>query len=386
MIPGAALIALMLIALALAPGPAVAAGVDGPGRFYVFRTRDTTQAPTAAQNQACQDYFGPVRAESVVTKLNAALFTFNVDHSTGRVTDQTAAPLGPGFICGAPGVDTGGELDAFAYTALPTTGVVDAHGPCALEPVMAQAGSAIVNCHLQPDPDKSTGVTGGLITSNSVVNESGSAGAPTGSIWTAYIVGAPPARAGHPLPVGPVSGEAAGIDFYVARALGDGKPSGCPAGGQGGSDTLTSVAPSSGSSLIASGLGQRIGHLQVCYTSAIPGGFVADATATVTGAGGPFQIRATGQCDNNATTAGNDQSCALSVTGSTASQVKGGLLTSNGLADPSEPSKRHSAAIWTMALFGAPADAPGRTAPAPAPRRPPRVRLRVPNEPAQVAS
>jgi hypothetical protein len=361
------ILGLLCAGILMLPAVASAAGIDGPGSFYVFRTRDTAAPPSPAQNAACDNYFGPLRAETVATRLNAALFAFSTDPATGRVTDQTASALGPGFICAAPQAATAGELDAYAYTALPTTGTLSADGPCSLEPIVAQVGSVIVNCHIDIGPNPATGVVGGLITSNSVINETGASGAPTGSIWTAYGIGPQDARAAAPQPVGKVVGDGAGIDFYVARAtpIPGPLPSGCPDTDLAGvPDELSSVAPDQTTSRIPSStsIGPRIGALTVCYVSAVPGGFLASATATVTAEGGSFQIDAAGECDNNETSVGNDQNCALTITSSSSKTVKAGLLTSNGLADASRPTESNAAALWTFALFGAPPAAATTTA------------------------
>ncbi|MGH2960122.1 MAG: hypothetical protein ACRDKE_11000, partial [Solirubrobacterales bacterium] len=55
-----------------------------------------------------------------------------------------------------------------------------------------------------------------------------------------------------------------------------------------------------------------------------------------------------GRCANVGTSAGNAQSCSFSVT----SGVKGGMITSNGLADPLYPQNARNASLWTFALFG----------------------------------
>jgi hypothetical protein len=347
---------------ALTLGLVVAAmGVPSPpasaadGAYYVFRTRDTTQPPTAEQTKACNAYFG-LRAPTVITRLNAALYAFRADAPTGRIVDQTAAPLGPGFICGAPAAPSG--LEAYAYTALPTTGRVEARGPCGLQPGLAQLGALIVNCHIQPTPGQ-PGIDGGLITSNSVVNQvEVTEGAPTGSVWTAYVVGQPPRPAqSSPVPGAPTGAEAPGIDFYVARA-GDER-----AGtGDCRRSDLSSVQPDPETSRVPDRAGPVVGTLELC------GSTPTTAVARLTARDGAFDVRASGECTSNATAIGRIRSCALTVGSSSASSVRGGLLTSNG-------------AIWTIALFGAPPPAASPPAHAPAQDarrpRPGRVVLRV---------
>ncbi|MGH2959082.1 MAG: hypothetical protein ACRDKE_05715, partial [Solirubrobacterales bacterium] len=173
-------------AFATAAEAAHAAGQDGPGTYYMFRTRDTTQPATTEQNAKCKSYFGSTRYGTIITRLNAALYSPKTDPATGRVTDQTAAPLGPGFICSAPGANLDGILEAYAYTALPGMGTVYANGPCSPEPVLPAVGAIVASCRLKPRPDAAVGVTGGLITSNSIVNQTPETtpDTPTGSVWT----------------------------------------------------------------------------------------------------------------------------------------------------------------------------------------------------------
>ena len=75
-----------------APASATAAALngDGPGHYYVFKTFDTGAPLTAEQQAACTAYFGAARYATLISKLNAALFSFTINLGTGRSTDQTA--------------------------------------------------------------------------------------------------------------------------------------------------------------------------------------------------------------------------------------------------------------------------------------------------------
>jgi hypothetical protein len=256
-----------------------------------------------------------------VTRLNAALYSFGADLATGRIVDQTANLLGPGFICGAPAPT--GDLDAFAYTTLPGTSTVEATGLCGLQPTPAQTGALLVNCRLQPSPGQA-GITGGLITSNSVVNQvERDGGAPTGSVWTAYVQGrrrgpATPA----PVPGAPTDEETPGVDFYVVRTTNEVDAEDCREA------DLTSVQPDPVTDLVPKRPGPIVGQLRRCGDQ---------TTMTVTAKGGPFTISAAGPCR----TVAEREACSQTVTGATAGEVTGGLLTNNG-------------DLWTVALFGAP--------------------------------
>ncbi len=351
LLAAATLVAFAIIAAAATH--AEADGQDGPGSYYVFRTRDTTQPATDEQNAKCKSYFGSIRYGTVITKLNAALYSPTVDQSTGRVTDQTAAPLGPGFICSAPALNLDGILESFAYTALPGMGTVYASGPCSPEPVFPALGALSASCRLKPKADPAVGVTGGLITSNSVVNElpEVSPSAPTGSVWTAYVTGTPQPSSDPPGVVNPPE-DAPGLTFFIARAAQAStststRKCGVPALFA-RTTTLSSVQPDPGTSKLPSESGPAIGSLLVCYTAPLIGAFVATAKASLTGPHGPLSIDMVGRCANVSTSAGNAQSCSLKAT----SGVKGGLITSNGLARAFEPQKANNAAIWTFTLYG----------------------------------
>lgn len=347
----------LLLAFAIAAygsSVAEAAGQDGPGSFYVFRTRDTTQPATAAQNANCKSYFGATRYSTVITRLNAALYSPTTDPATGRVTDQTAAPLGPGFICSAPGLNLDGILESYAYTALPGMGTVYANGPCSPEPVFPALGAIVASCRLKPRPDPAVGVTGGLITSNSIVNQTPELApdTPTGSVWTAYVTGTPIPSTDPPTVVTPPGDEAPGINFFIARsvrAASSTSTRNCSAPALfARTSTLTSVQPDPATSRIPDADGPEIGKLLVCYSVPVIGAWVATAKATLRGAAGPVNFSMAGRCANVGTSAGNAQSCSFSVT----SGVKGGMITSNGLADPVLPQNARNASIWTFALFG----------------------------------
>lgn len=359
--------AVIIAACALAvmghPGPAAAdPALDGPGRYYVFRTLDSGNDPTAEQNAACEGYFGS-RASAAVIRLNAGLFGFRVDPLTGRLVDQAASVLGPGFICGAPVLGRDDVVEAYAYATLPGAGKGEATGTCGLQPAIGQPGALHFTCHLGLRPDDPTGVVGGLLSSNSIVNPGNLVpGSPTGSVWTAYIVrrsgapaaSAPPASAQKP------PGDVPGADFYLTRAFDSQTPSAAPACGASTAAirtaTLRSVQPDPATGAIPDGARYvTVGSLTVCYAAAGGGRRSATVEVRLGPASDPLVISAQGDCRDQPSPAGADvnlQSCALTVPASLRDGVRGGMVTSSGLVPAGEPAGAANAAVWTISLFG----------------------------------
>ena len=229
----AVLAVLVALALALAgaysPGDANAAAAKASsaalapadaGTYYVFRTRDTGRSATSEQDNRCNRHFG-VRALATITRLNALLFSFDANPATGRLENQTANLLGPGFICAVPSNgQRGNDVDAYAYSSLPGPGLVEATGPCGIAPVAVKDFPIVLNCALQVRRNLTKGIEGGLITSNSLVNTlNRSAAAPTGSVWTAHVIGNVSNIGGGTGTVPPgIKPETPGLDFFVTRA------------------------------------------------------------------------------------------------------------------------------------------------------------------------
>jgi len=360
-----ALVAVVLAAVT--GGDAIAQDAPEDTSFYVFRTRDTGAPPTAEQDGRCDAHFGP-RRTTTVTRLNARLFGFRSDAASGRIVDQTASLLGPGFICAAPQPSAIDPLEAYAYTELAGPGIVELTGPCQLPPVVARPGAAVLNCHLQARANAATGLRGGLVTSNSLVNlvESG-AGAPTGSVWTAQLLGDLPALAGataQPVPTG-VEPETPGLDFFVARTIGAMAASGssqCAVADAGvRAAGLTAAQPDLVTGRVPDASGPRAGALTVCYSAMGPERYRATAVATLRAAAGDFTVTAAGECRDEATAAARHlraQSCALSIDNSESTGVQGGLITSNGLVPADIPAGEATPSLWTFSLFGAPPGTP----------------------------
>lgn len=75
-------VALLLLLLVPAAPAAASPDVDGPGRYYVFGTLDSGATPTTQQEERCAAHFGP-RTATVITRLNARLFSFDADPASG---------------------------------------------------------------------------------------------------------------------------------------------------------------------------------------------------------------------------------------------------------------------------------------------------------------
>lgn len=367
-------LAAFVVAMALAIGgtlapssgaAAPAATAVDPGTYYVFRTRDTGAKATGEQNARCNAHFG-VRSLLTITRLNALLFSYESNPATGRIENQTAGLLGPGFICAVPsGRKKGDDVDAYAYSSLPGPGLVEATGPCGLAPVVVNNLPLILNCALQVRPDAAKGIAGGLITSNSLVNTiNRTASAPTGSVWTAHVVGSA-ANSGGALGVVPpgTKPETPGLDFFVARTRNETTPassSECRRAGLAAAPLairrtdLAVAQPDPISGHVPDVPGPSVAAMTVCYAYVSNLGYRAFAVADLKTASGTFSVRASGDCRSVPSPAGagvRAQSCSLVVRSGAA---KGGLITSNGLIEAGNPASAVNSAIWTFALFDAP--------------------------------
>ena len=336
-------------------------GID-TGKYYVFRTRDTGSAATNSQNTKCNNHFG-LRALTTITRLNALLFSYTANAGTGRIENQTKGLLGPGFLCAVPNVAANDTLDAYAYSTLPGPGTVEASGGCNLAPVVISNLPLLLNCQMQVKPNPA-GVTGGLITSNSLVNTlNRSDTAPTGSVWTAHVLGNAPGPAPGtgttPPNIGP---ETPGLDFFTFRTRDEVVSTKSPDCAKAGvsneiavrSANLATAEPDPVSGQVPETLGAVAGKLTVCYLYKSNEGYGVATIATLKTATGTFDIKTRGECKGKSTPASSllqVQACNLPVG---AGSSKGGLVTSNGLIEKGKPASAANSAVWTYALFGAP--------------------------------
>jgi hypothetical protein len=345
--------------------------LDGPGRYYVFKTFDTAAPLTEEQQAACMAYFGAARYATLISKLNAALFSFTINLDSGRSTDQTAAYLGPGLICIGAGADASGT-EAFATTALPGVGTAAANGPCALSPIAALPGVLFANCNLQLQPDALQGLLGGMASSNSVSNNAGlSDDVPkTGSIWTAYVVrkpGAPTPPDALPgtIPVVPDSN----LDFYLYRAFDETRIADAEACHLPGVTQvfgarrveLSAVQPVlHNGALDSAPVLDRDADLTLCFTGPTGSG-IRDAVAHMhlSRGGQRVELTSRGSCRDFSTPAGTDylhQTCRLDVDTTTIAGFVAGQLTLSGLVAASEPLRAANSNVWTLSVVADPAN------------------------------
>jgi hypothetical protein len=337
------------------------------GAYYVFRTRDTGEKPTKDQNSRCDKFFG-LRGLTTLTRLNALLFAYESNAATGRIENQTKSLLGPGFLCGVPNVSLSGvTVDAYAYSSLPGPGLVEGDGNCAIAPVMVNNLPLVLNCALQIKKDATKGIVGGLITSNSLVNTiNRSDSAPTGSVWTANVIGSATNSGGGSGTVPPeIKPETPGLDFFVTRTrdevVSTGESEECHRAGLAATPlairttNLAVAQPDPNSGRVPDVPGAAVAKMTVCYAYSNKAGYRAFAIADLKTSLGPFSVRASGDCKTLPTAAGTAyraQACSLTVKSGAA---KGGLITSNGIIESGKPASAASSAVWTFALFGAPA-------------------------------
>lgn len=357
-----AIVAALVVAPPALADRAESPDLDGPGRYYVFRTLDSGQAPTAEQEARCDEHFGPL-APLAAIRLNALLFSFRTDAATGALTDQTARVLGPGFICGGPGIAGPDVFSAYAYVQLPGIGAPDSSGSCTIGPSQLGLGPLLLGCRLILPAQPEIGLLGGIATSNSVLNPGNAIpGAPTGSVWSAYVIrkpGSPPVAAGPVPDQSLVEEDIPGVEFYVARSVRD-RASGSSAGCIAGTDSartaqLRSVQPRVRSALIPKRAKLRaIGRLTLCFRDPDSGRTRALVNLRGDGAG-PTVVRAAGQCRSLETAAGpnlRQQTCTLPLSADPAAGIRGGMLTGSGLVGSGPRALPRNSAVWTLSLIG----------------------------------
>jgi hypothetical protein len=357
--------------------PTAPAGAGDPGGYYMFRSFDAGAPFTSAQQQACTDHYGSARGAGA-SDLNAGLFAFTTSASTGQVENQKASYLGPGIACTAPVSSPNPSqtdpdlLEIFGVIWPPPStlaGLSTFDAPCSPSPALTQPGVLLVNCRGSFGPGAGGRVIGGFATSNSVSNPHNAVpGAPTGSIWTTYVVAKhgtrlPPPPGGTP-PATPAPSP--GLDFYVFRAstgaVAAGSPD-CPSSPTAPivaarrSDLYATAPRLSDGRLPEQVAGSPSGALTVCFTSAGSGRSAAVARIELSTAGHDLSLDLSGDCAEYATPAGatlRQQACNLRVMQSAAqmsSGIKGGLLTSNGLVRAGDPIAAADSPVCTLALF-----------------------------------
>jgi hypothetical protein len=352
----AALLAVAM--LAIWPAAGQAAGIDGPGSYYMFRSFDTGVPFTPDQRQACVDHYG-ARPWS---PLNAGLFGFTGD-AHGRIVDQKASYLGAATACTSPS-PTPGLLELFGTTwppGSPIAGLTSFTSQCAPSPAPTP-GVLLVNCRASLGPDAASRVAGGFVASNTVSNPRNLPGAPTGSLWTTYVLrdgGIPLAAPAGGVPVA-TPAPSPGLDFYVFRTMRDrtATRTDCTAGDVSTrSSALYATAPQLADGELPQGLGPQQGSLVICFTGAGAASRPAAGHIELTRGGTTLQLAVSGDCAEYATPVKSElrqQACSLRITPTAdqlAAGIRGGLLTSIGLVEADEPLEPANSHIWSLALW-----------------------------------
>ncbi|CCQ14304.1 Excinuclease ATPase subunit [Rhodococcus sp. AW25M09] len=338
------------------PAPATIMGSidDGPGSFSVYRTVDSGQRPTAADNAACGDYFGSPRSLTVVERLDARMYTFANDPSTGFLSDPTAQNVGPIYVCDGPTIDGQAFLDQWGVLTAPGLGRLSMNGPCGLEFMIGSPGRAAVDCVLRVNPNDS-GVTDGVATSNSVANPLRLPDGRTGSLWTLYTLGegtAPVAEpvAGTPQPTGSVK-------YSVGREVNSvsaGSTAVCPGGLRTTEIHSISVDPATGAA--STEPSQDIAATaSICYQNPSSPDFGASLSITSFGVTPALTATSTGQCRRTdlAVEPGTvQQSCGFTLPPQPGRGLTGGQVTLNGLVPTNDAAGSANSAIWTTSFLG----------------------------------
>lgn len=351
----AALLPATAQAAPVAPATVLGSIDDGPGRFSVFRTVDSGLRPTDADNAGCAEHWGgPPRSLTVVERLDARLYTFDSSSSTGFLTDPTANDVGPIYVCNVPALDGQAFLGQWGRMTAPGLGEVTMNGPCGIEFYIGEPGRGAVDCVLRLDPNDS-GVTGGVATSNSVVNPARLPDGRTGSVWTMYTTGEADAPVDAPKPGTPQP--TGSVKYSVTREVNSsstGATAACPGGVRTtalhptGVDAATgTVDPEPSETAVATAT--------VCYQ--LPGGPDSPASLTITHEGVTPALTATstGQCRRLelAEAPGSmQQSCGFTLPPNFGRGLTGGQVTVNGLVPIGDPAGSDNSAVWTTGLLG----------------------------------
>lgn len=330
--------------LTATPAQSAPSSLDGPGSYLVVRTYPQTAGPTAQQNAACDGYFGPQRSATVALRQSAVQFAPRVGRPSGLATDESAAFLGAGYICGAPAANPD-LTEVFAIADVPA-GRATMHGPCRVSPLQLVRAAPFLGCRLTVDrvPRVSAG---GHAVSNTVA----------GSIFVGYLVHdpkrplpyiAPPAEPSwQTLPNDP--------DFYLWRTF-NARTSGSSTDCLPSSTGVSSAALSATQPNLRTGILNRAeplrkaGKVTVCHTRS---GKVT-AVAEIQRAGSTVQLRALGDCRTEPTRAGRRllmQTCVLDVAWADSPLFRAGQLTSIGLVRAADPRVAANSHIWSLGIL-----------------------------------
>ncbi|MGU3431928.1 hypothetical protein ACNHUS_02820 [Actinomycetes bacterium M1A6_2h] len=339
-----------------APAPATVLGSidDGPGTFHVVRTVDSGQRPTEADNGACNSYYGTPRSLTVVERLDARMYTFTTNASTGFLTNPTAQDVGPIYVCDGPTLDGRALLDQWGRLTAPGLGTLSMNGPCGLEFMIGQPGRAAVDCVLTMAPNAS-GVTGGVATSNSVANPARLPDGRTGSLWTLYTLGEGTAPISAPKPGSPQP--TGSVKYSVGREVNSvsaGRTSACPGGVRTTEIHAITTDPATGA-VVGQPSSAVAATASVCYQTPGTPDFEASLSITTNGVSPSLTATSTGQCRRVplAVEPGTiQQSCGFTLPPQLNRGLTGGQVTLNGLVPVDDAAGSANSAIWSTSFLG----------------------------------
>lgn len=341
-----------------APGPApttILGSIDnGPGNFSVYRTVDSGQRPTGEDNAACNDYFGSPRSLTVVERLDARMYTFTNDPSTGFLQNPTAQNVGPIYVCDGPTVDGQAFLDQWGVLTAPVLGRLTMNGPCGLEFMIGSLGRGAVDCVLRVQPNDS-GVTDGVATSNSVANPLRLPDGRTGSLWTLYTLGEGNAPIAAPVPGTPQP--TGSVKYSVGRevnSVSTGSTPACPGGVRTTEIHSVSVDPATGAASTEPSE-DVAANASICYQNPSSPDFAASLSITSLGVTPALTSTSTGQCRRTDLAVGADtvqQSCGFTLPPQFDRGLTGGQVTLNGLVPTKDAAGSANSAIWTTSFLG----------------------------------
>ena len=338
------------------PAPATVMGSidDGPGSFSVYRTVDSGQRPTGADNAACNEYFGSPRSLTVVERLDARMYTFANNPSTGFLTDPTAQNVGPIYVCDGPTIDGQAFLDQWGVLTAPGLGRLAMSGPCGLEFMIGSPGRAAVDCVLRVQPNGS-GVTDGVATSNSVANPLRLPDGRTGSLWTLYTLGEGTAPVADPVPGTPQP--TGSVKYSVGRevnSVSKGATPACPGGVRTTEIHAVSVDPATGAASTEPSE-DIAATASICYQNPSSPDFSASLSITSFGVTPALTATSIGQCRRTDLAVGPgtvQQSCGFTLPPQFDRGLTGGQVTLNGLVPTNDPAGSANSAIWTTSFLG----------------------------------
>ena len=339
-----------------APAPATIMGSidNGPGSFSVFRTVDSGLRPTDADNAACNDYFGSPRSLTVVERLDARMYTFTNDPSTGFLQNSTAQSVGPIYVCDGLTIDGQAFLDQWSTLTAPGLGQLSMYGPCGLEFMIGLPGRAAVDCVMRVNPNDS-GVTDGVATSNSIANPARLPDGRTGSLWTLYTLGEGTAPVNEPVPGTPQP--TGSVKYSVGRevnSVSTGATHACPGGVRTTEihavavDPVTGAASTEPSEDVAA-------TASICYQNPSSPDFGASLSITSFGVTPALTATSTGQCrrtDLDIEPGTVQQSCGFTLPPQPGVGLSGGQVTLNGLVPTNDAAGSANSAIWTTSFLG----------------------------------